>query len=139
MRPLEPLIHIRAYFFPIVHPRYKDIVRFLTFYTNSSPKKGFARGPVLAWYFLLALPMLAYPLVLLVAQLVPMKGVIVTAGMLALTIIIYQQSHRIYHVSRSVGHDIHSAFLQDMENLENLRFSHLIFQSWEKSWNLKKG
>lgn len=82
--------------------KYAEAIGLLSFYTNRFRlKTGRPQGPVLAWYVLLFLPIVLYPLLLAVAQLFgAWRGPAMALGLFVCGLYMTQQTHRINHICR---------------------------------------
>ena len=72
----------------------------LSFHSSKQSRSGIIKGPVLAWYGLLLLPILMGPATLMLAGLFNNQGPVTLVGVLALLALRLYHSHRMNHVSR---------------------------------------
>lgn len=81
-------------------PKYAEIVQMLSYYSRRPEKTGPINGPLLAWYGLFLLPILMFPVTLLLASCFVNQGPVTLIGVLLLLALRGFHSHRINHVSR---------------------------------------
>ncbi|KAK2161494.1 hypothetical protein LSH36_115g01007 [Paralvinella palmiformis] len=82
--------------------KYLWAIRVLTHYTDCDQKSGRPRGPLLGWFFNLMIPIVSYPLLIILSYQTPRPGLVTIEGSFLMAVVIVLHSARLNHMSHSI-------------------------------------